>query len=214
MRTLGISALVLAVVFAHREFRRGLRQRKADDEVERIAKSVEILQDLTVALDEGIPQVPARTCRGHRGHSESREGRVRGRRQARPRRRERARSRAERLVGASVPQDDRRQCRLADWRPVDGPGVARDEPAGCGRSARRQVHAGRQPFCLCRTGWPQRRRRHRHQGLEPDPRRTHVRRVCLPARRSRALACAPTAMPIGRFTAARSACAPSSAARM
>jgi lipid-binding SYLF domain-containing protein len=54
MRTLGISALVLAVVVSWEPPRYAATQ--ASDEVERIQKSIEVLRDLTTAPDTGIPQ--------------------------------------------------------------------------------------------------------------------------------------------------------------
>jgi lipid-binding SYLF domain-containing protein len=54
MRTLGIPALVLAVVMTWEPPRYAAPQ--ASDEVERIDKSIAVLRDLTSAPDNGIPQ--------------------------------------------------------------------------------------------------------------------------------------------------------------
>ena len=137
MRTLGIPALVLAVG-ARVGSRRASRQTSATTTKSSGSRSQsQILRDLTSAPDEGIPQYLLERAEGIVVHPESRQGRVRGRREARPRRRERPRSRAQHLVGAGVRQDDRRQHRLADRRAVDRSGVAGDEPPGRRRSARR-----------------------------------------------------------------------------
>jgi len=54
MRTIGISALVLAAVVSWEPPRYAAMQ--ANDDVERVQKSIEVLRDLTTAPDDGIPQ--------------------------------------------------------------------------------------------------------------------------------------------------------------
>ena len=212
MRTLGIPALVLAVVLAWQPSRPVAAHVSDNDEVERITKSIEVLRDLTSAPDEGIPQYLLERAEGIVVIPNLVKGGF--------------------VVGAkhglgvvSVRDRARNTWSAPVFVKMTGGSIGWQigvqstdlvllvmNRAGRRGSAGGQVHAWRQSLGRRRAGRPQRATPQRTSRSRARSWRIRGRRVCLPAPRSRAVASAPTTTPTRRSTAVRSAFAPSWAA--